>query len=142
MTRTARTGRGGHAGPTDPPARTAGPTGWTCQYGLEENLDDYVTRLVAVFDAARRVLVETGTCWLNLGDSYSSGTTAGERAPSPVPAKNLNGMPWKVAFTLQTAGWTLRNAVWAKIVQTTQVVAFSSSLGAKNHLPPSCWCCS
>ena len=85
------------------------------QYGLEENLDDYVTRLVAVFDEARRVLVETGTCWLNLGDSYSTGTTAGGRAPSPMPVKNLNGVPWKVAFALQTAGWTLRNAVvWAK----------------------------
>ena len=86
------------------------------QYGLEESLDDYVTRLVAVFDEARRVLVETGTLWLNLGDSYSTGTTtAGDRAASPVPVKNLNGVPWKVAFALQTAGWTLRNAVvWAK----------------------------
>ena len=57
------------------------------QYGLEESLDDYVIRLVAVFDEARRVLVETGTLWLNIGDSYSTGTTTGDRAASPVPVK-------------------------------------------------------
>jgi DNA modification methylase len=39
--------------------------------------------------------------WLNLGDSYSQ--------------KNLQGMPWRVAFALQDDGWTLRNAiVWNK----------------------------
>ncbi|GIM90152.1 hypothetical protein Ato02nite_019450 [Paractinoplanes toevensis] len=64
-----------------------------------------------MFAEARRVLVKTGTCWLNLGDSYSTGSATGERTPGPLPAKNLNGVPWRVAFALQTAGWTLRNAV-------------------------------
>jgi DNA modification methylase len=32
-----------------------------------------------------------------------------------VPAKNLLGIPWRVAFALQDDGWTLRNAViWHK----------------------------
>ncbi|KAA9163205.1 site-specific DNA-methyltransferase [Amycolatopsis acidicola] len=32
-----------------------------------------------------------------------------------LPAKNLLGMPWRVAFTLQAGGWILRNAiVWHK----------------------------
>lgn len=100
------------------------------QYGLEASLDDYLDHMVAVFDQARRVLAPTGTCWVNLGDSYSAGTrlaydttggVAGNRRlpagrrPAPLPAKNLIGVPWRAAFALQASGWTLRNAVvWAK----------------------------
>ena len=104
---------------------------WTDpQYGLEPTVDAYVDRLVAVFDQARRVLTPSGTLWLNLGDSYAggsrraydttSGITASRRLPpvrngSPLPAKNLIGVPWRVAFALQASGWWLRNAViWAK----------------------------
>ncbi|GIJ64574.1 methyltransferase [Virgisporangium aurantiacum] len=104
---------------------------WTDpQYGLEPTVDAYVDRLVAVFDQARRVLTRSGTCWLNLGDSCAGGsrrahdTTSGitasrrlspVRSGSPLPAKNLVGVPWRVAFALQTSGCILRNAViWAK----------------------------
>ncbi|WP_327007684.1 site-specific DNA-methyltransferase [Dactylosporangium sp. NBC_01737] len=87
---------------------------WTDQqYGLEGTLDDYVHRLTAVFDEARRVLTPTGTLWLNLADSYATGRRTG--AGGGLPAKNLNGVPWRVAFALQRSGWWLRNAIiWAK----------------------------
>jgi hypothetical protein len=93
------------------------------QYGLEPTVEDYVARLVAVFEQARRVLAPTGTCWLNLGDCYAggarhasdtaSGITAtrrlsGVRNRSRLPAKNLIGVPWRVAFALQSTGWYLR----------------------------------
>ncbi|GAB1644227.1 DNA-methyltransferase [Krasilnikovia sp. MM14-A1259] len=100
------------------------------QYGLETSLNDYLDHLVAVFDQARRVLAPTGTCWVNLGDSYSAGTRtaydttggitgnrhlAAGRRPAPLPGKNLLGVPWRAAFALQASGWILRNAVvWAK----------------------------
>jgi DNA modification methylase len=100
------------------------------QYGLEPTVEAYVQQLVAVFDQARRVLTPAGTCWLNLGDSYAGGgrrayDTAGglpvtralppARAGSVLPAKNLIGVPWRVAFALQASGWWLRNAViWSK----------------------------
>ena len=42
------------------------------QPGLENALDGYVTELAGVFDHLARVLKPTGTCWLNLGDSYTS----------------------------------------------------------------------
>lgn len=85
------------------------------QYGLEDTVEQYVARLVAVFDEARRVLVPSGTCWLNLGDSYSAGTRTGEPQGAGLAAKNLHGVPWRVAFALQSSGWWLRNAVvWAK----------------------------
>jgi DNA modification methylase len=100
------------------------------QYGLEPTVEEYIARLVAVFDEARRVLVPTGTLWLNLGDSYSGGgkraydTASGlsatralppARAGSLLAAKNLIGVPWRAAFALQNSGWILRNAVvWSK----------------------------
>jgi DNA modification methylase len=83
------------------------------QHGLEVKLTDYVDRLVAVFAQARRVLDRGGTMWLNLGDCYASGGVGVRGAP--LAAKNLLGVPWRVAFALQADGWWLRNAiVWAK----------------------------
>lgn len=121
----------GRARRTDGITCPACPARWSDpQYGLETRLDDYLDHLVAVFDQARRVLAPTGTCWINLGDSYSAGTRlaydttggiAGNRQlPAgrrrvPLPAKNLIGVPWRAAFAIQASGWLLRNAVvWAK----------------------------
>jgi len=97
------------------------------QYGLEPTPQAYVDHLRAVFDQLARILVPTGTVWLNLGDSYSANsdgypnTAAGKphqparRPRKPVGFKNLLGMPWRVAFALQDDGWILRNAVvWHK----------------------------
>ncbi len=100
------------------------------QYGLEPALAQYVDRLVALFAQVRRVLTPTGTCWLNLGDCYSSASGGAPKAGRPQPGglrpahpraqdvlapKNLVGVPWRVAFALQASGWWLRNAViWAK----------------------------
>jgi len=39
------------------------------QIGLEATPDAYVARLVDVFRECRRVLKDTGTLWLNIGDS-------------------------------------------------------------------------
>ena len=77
---------------------------------------------------ARRVLADDGTCWLNLGDSYSAGSGGARPACTPtsartwpagstpgMAAKNLLGLPWRVALALQDDGWILRNAiVWHK----------------------------
>lgn len=121
----------GHARRTDGVACPACQARWVDpQYGLETSLDDYLDHLLEVFDQARRVLNPTGTCWVNLGDSYTAGTRlaydttggiagsrqlpAGRRS-APLPGKNLLGVPWRTAFALQSSGWILRNAVvWAK----------------------------
>ncbi len=97
------------------------------QYGHEPDPATYAETLRTVFREARRVLADDGTCWLNLGDSYSVGGGAatglhaylgpglvGRTTPGAV-AKNLLGIPWRVAFALQDDGWILRNAiVWHK----------------------------
>ena len=102
--------------------------------GLEPTLGEWVANIVAVMREVRRVLRDDGTCWLNLGDAYTGGgrgshdrgdamqgSNPGSKVePLPMwshglPAKNLMGQPWRVAFALQDDGWILRSAVvWHK----------------------------
>ena len=112
---------------TSPPYWGKRDYGVAGQYGHEPGPDAYVETLRATFAEARRVLADDGTCWLNLGDSYSAGGGAatgkhaylgrhltGHRAVGTA-TKNLLGLPWLVAFALQEDGWILRNAiVWHK----------------------------
>lgn len=100
------------------------------QIGVEDDPYQYINRLVAVFEEVRRVLTDNGTLWLNIGDSYTSGNR-GYRAPdrkNPIRAmsyraktpdglkpKELVGIPWRLAFALQEAGWYLRSdIIWEK----------------------------
>ncbi|QAY05800.1 DNA methylase [Gordonia phage Vasanti] len=114
---------------TSPPYFGLRDYGEPGQYGLEASPADYVETMRALFAELRRVLADDGTLWLNLGDSYSARSTTNgisnrrdraELAPAGVwkgdrPAKNLLGIPWRVAFALQDDGWILRNEViWAK----------------------------
>src|SRR5829696_2594684 len=98
------------------------------QIGLEAQLADYFASLVAVFDEVRRVLTPDGTLWLNIGDSYTSGgrtwrapdkknpvRAMNVRPPTPdgLKPKDLIGVPWRLAFALQAAGWYLRaETIW------------------------------
>lgn len=108
------------------------------QIGLEETPDQWVERLVAVFREVRRVLRDDGTLWVEIGDSYASGTGAGFRpgsgradgvvddernirnrngtpAPQGTKPKDLLGQPWLLAFALRADGWYLRSEIiWAR----------------------------
>jgi DNA modification methylase len=79
------------------------------QIGLETHVDEWVERLAEILIEARRVLVPTGTLWLNLGDTYSTHPSQG------ASRKSLLLAPERLAVRLQSAGWTIRNKiVWAK----------------------------
>ncbi len=104
------------------------------QLGLEPTPAEFVARLVAVFREVRRVLHATGTCWVNLGDSYASGGRKGhgtrvgykqqtnrgmggqgdpERIDSGMPDGSLLGVPWRFALAMVEDGWLLRSDnVW------------------------------
>jgi DNA modification methylase len=100
------------------------------QIGLEASVQDYLQNLVSIFDQVRRVLRDDGTLWLNIGDSYTSGgrtwratdkknpvRAMSVRPPTPegLKPKDLIGVPWKLAFALQQAGWYLRaDIIWHK----------------------------
>ena len=95
---------------TSPPYWGLRDYGVEGQIGIEPSPEEYVQRIVAVFREARRVLRDDGTTWLNLGDCY-----ARSRSAWGLKAKDLVGIPWRVAFALQADGWYLRSdIVWAK----------------------------
>ncbi len=115
---------------TSPPYWSLRDYGIDGQLGLEDSVQQFIKRLVQVFDQARRVLRDDGTMWLNIGDSYTSGGRTWRapdrknraramemRPPTPegLKKKDLIGVPWLLAFALQTAGWYLRSdIVWNK----------------------------
>jgi DNA modification methylase len=124
---------------TSPPYYGLRDYGMSGQIGLEETPQQYVNRLVKVFDQGRRVLKQNGTLWLNLGDSYAgsgkgrnsdgthsqgpkqqtnTGSVVGNLSRSNnygIKAKDLIGIPWMVAFALRNAGWYLRqDIIWSK----------------------------
>lgn len=75
--------------------------GQSSQVGREATPAEYVQRLTAIFRECRRVLKETGTLWLVLGDKYAGGAQL--------------GLPWRVALALIDDGWILRaDCIWHK----------------------------
>lgn len=122
---------------TSPPYYGLRDYGHPGQIGLEKTPAEYVAALVEVFECVRGLLADDGVLWLNLGDSYNAagrtghGTRQGfkqgtnrasaEKADNCRPSvenlkpKDLIGIPWRVAFALQEAGWYLRqDIIWHK----------------------------
>lgn len=98
---------------TSPPYYCLRDYGNDNQIGAERSPQEYVDTMVSVFAEVWRVLADDGTLWLNLGDSYVSSATGTSNVG--LPAKNLIGIPWRVAFALQSAGWYLRaDIIWHK----------------------------
>jgi len=122
---------------TSPPYFGLRDYGHPGQIGLEKTPAEYVAALVEVFEGVRELLADDGVLWLNLGDSYAGGgggnysksekqTPHGEHITNVrnkpgwldatgMKPKDLMGMPWRVAFALQEAGWYLRqDVIWHK----------------------------
>ena len=119
---------------TSPPYYGLRDYGVENQIGLEQTPDEYVTKLVEVFREVKRALRDDGTLWLNLGDSYSGSNSTKDAVKNPntlsakaghtrggkskpigvIPGlkpKDLIGIPWRVAFALQSDGWYLRSDI-------------------------------
>ncbi|HEY2616875.1 MAG TPA: DNA methyltransferase [Acetobacteraceae bacterium] len=105
------------------------------QIGLEASPDAYLATMVAVFREVRRVLRPDGVCWVNVGDSFSSGNSGqrvrnsnggmssgdgdrtqantsanpGRAADRTLAPKQLMMMPARLAIALQADGWWLRS---------------------------------
>jgi site-specific DNA-methyltransferase (adenine-specific) len=100
------------------------------QIGLEPSLQEFINHLVAIFNEIKRVLRDDGTLWLNIGDGYTSGNrryrasdkknparamTVRPNTPEGLKPKDLQGIPWRLAFALQDDGWYLRSdIIWNK----------------------------
>lgn len=71
------------------------------QIGAENTVRDFVDNLVEVFDEIHRILKPTGSCWVNIGDTYDK--------------KRLLQVPSKFEIAMCDRGWQLRNEViWSK----------------------------
>jgi len=114
---------------TSPPYFRQRDYGFAGQWGQEGSPEEYVRNLVLLFREAKRVLTDSGTIWLVLGDSYAGGPRGGQEgrfnygqtggAPvgvyEGIKKKDLLGIPWMVAFALRADGWYLRQEViWYK----------------------------
>ena len=108
------------------------------QIGLEESPEEYIQKLVKVFQEVRNNLTEDGTLWLNMGDSYYNyrpgkgqalvkQTVSASKQDLPdkcarrgnklkgLKEKDLIGIPWMLAFALRADGWYLRqDIIWNK----------------------------
>lgn len=119
---------------TSPPFYGQRDYGVERQIGLEEHPSEFISKLADVFDAAAEVLVDNGSLWVNIGDTYWSGKGAHKSKEVKQSArrfgvrpqdkkgdglwcvpKQLLLIPHRFAVELQDRGWLVRNDnVWVK----------------------------
>jgi len=107
---------------------------WKGELGLEPTFQLYLEHLWMIFDEIKRVLKKTGTCWVNLGDSYGgSGNASGHTENTKnlgyttanmgatkghtknYQAKSLLQIPSRFSIGMTDRGWILRNSIiWYK----------------------------
>ena len=120
---------------TSPPYWGLRDYGVDGQLGMEGSYQEHLAVMVEVFREVRRILTKDGTCWVNYGDTYGSSVNGRSAADvkalgnddrtfrdkpfstvqGTIKAKDLCGIPWRVAFALQDDGWYLRqDIIWHK----------------------------
>lgn len=119
---------------TSPPFYGQRDYGVDGQIGLEEHPQEFIDNLVEVFELCGEVLRDTGSLWVNLGDTYWSGKGAHKSKevkqsarrfgirPQDRPGdgkwtrpKQLLLIPHRFAIAMQDSGWLVRNDnVWVK----------------------------
>ncbi len=115
---------------TSPPYWALRDYGIDGQLGLEQTFEEYNNKLCDIFDEVKRVLRKDGTCWVNLGDTYStqsgamrdgkfgSKNTNNQQFVQPkinLPGKCLTLVPFRFSIEMVNRGWILRNVIiWYK----------------------------
>ena len=92
------------------------------QLGMEPDFHDYLAKLNTLMRELRRVLKKTGTCWVNLGDTYSTVSGGmkdianfGQPVPKGLKPKCRVGIPERFYINCIDDGWIARNhIVWTK----------------------------
>jgi len=117
---------------TSPPYWQLRDYGYDGQWGLEPTFQLYLEHLWEMMDEIYRVLKPSGTCWINLGDTYARGSrnkdatndslrnTSKSIEPNSKPDYNglnkcLMLIPHRFAIGCIDRGWIMRNdIIWAK----------------------------
>lgn len=100
------------------------------QLGIEKTPQEYISKLMEIMTECKRVLKKTGSCWVNIGDSYGGTGSKGEhRDPkykegrngqvvsltTKLSPKSLLGIPERFVITMTDDGWIRRNTIiWHK----------------------------
>lgn len=117
---------------TSPPYWQIRDYGVSGQIGLEGDVNEFLEKLIDVFNEIYRVLKKTGTLFVNMGDTYSNvnaklaGGTNNKRhgkengyktVPRKTTIKRKSKMmiPERLAIKMIESGWILRNEIiWHK----------------------------
>ena len=118
---------------SSPPSWALRDYGVDGQLGLEKTFEEYIDKLCTIYDEVKRVFRDDGTCWVNLGDTYSgsggdhkahhkndasfqTGLLRGSRPTRTIlPDKSLCLIPQRFAIEMVNRGWILRNVIiWHK----------------------------
>lgn len=120
---------------TSPPYWALRDYGVDGQLGLEPTFLKYVNKLCNILDEVKRILKKTGTCWVNLGDTYNAGGNYRGDSTDPkqvynrasygrvqndkkvqgISEKCLCQIPSRFAIEMTNRGWILRNEIiWHK----------------------------
>jgi len=121
---------------TSPPYWGLRDYGVDGQLGNEPTPQEFIENLVQIFDEVKRVLKPTGTCFVNLGDTYNGrkiGNTETRKNKNVVSdlfrkniiskykTKSLLMIPERFAIAMIDRGWVLRNQIiWHKPNQMPQ----------------------
>lgn len=122
---------------TSPPYWGLRDYGMAGQLGNEETFQEYISKLCDIFDECKRVLKDSGTCFVNIGDTYNRGQQSGDkrfgneefnknrpsREATFLPGKKrqnyedktLLQIPSRFSIEMMDRGWILRNVIiWHK----------------------------
>jgi DNA modification methylase len=121
---------------TSPPYWALRDYGVKGQIGMESSIEEYLEKLLNVFDEIKRVLKPSGTCWVNFGDTYAGNSKGGHRnkpqgnmfdslskratfqklkTELALQPKSLCLIPSRFALGMIERGWILRNEIiWHK----------------------------
>lgn len=126
---------------TSPPYWGLRDYGYSEQIGLEETPEMFIQNLVGLFETIKGKLKDTGTCFVNLGDTYAgsgngttkyadtdkyienskqvyvmpNGTAKSNSYRGTQMNKSLLMIPYRFAWAMVENGWILRNVInWRK----------------------------
>ena len=105
------------------------------QIGLEPTFQEYINKLCDLFDILKHKLRKDGTCWVNLGDTYSGSGNGScdyrteacknfmnrqqyeekynnqKSGKTCLSDKSLCNIPARFSIEMQNKGWILRNVI-------------------------------
>jgi site-specific DNA-methyltransferase (adenine-specific) len=117
---------------------------WKGELGLEPTFELYIKHLIQIFNEVKRVLKKTGSCWVVMGDTYSTKPTGifnggsitknnpngfyrktkasgfmmysnQDTTKTGIPEKSLCMIPSRFAIAMIDNSWILRNdLIWHK----------------------------